>query len=125
MLLGNPRRTVRNKYLIFVGTLEYKHRVLVISSEPAPFMRDKQHYLDDQVSIDSASHDCLTRDSFVGCHELEEVDPREVENALVKEMDDIKGMVSESVRAEIVRAVNGSVNLMPLFQKFITFALKP
>lgn len=125
MVLGSPRRTVRNKYLVFIGTIEYKHRVLVINTEPAPYIQDKQHLMDDQVPIDCASHDCLTHDSFVGCHELEEVDQRDVENALVKDIDDIKGMISDTVRAEIVRVVNDSVNLMPLFQKFIAVALKP
>ena len=118
MVLGNPRRTVRDKYLVFIGAIEYKHRVLVINTEPAPYIQNNPHLMDDQVPIDCASHDCLTHNSVVGCHELEEVDQRDVENALVKEIDDIKGMISDNVRAEIVRVVSDSVNLMPLFQTY-------
>jgi hypothetical protein len=99
--------------------------VLVINTRPAPYIQDKQHLMDDQVPIDKASHECLTHDSVVACHELHEIDQRDVENALVQEIDNLKGMVSNNVRAEIVRAVNASVNLMPLFQKFISVAMKP
>jgi hypothetical protein len=38
---------------------------------------------------------------------------REVENALVKNTDDINCMLSDLVRADVVKAVEGSVNLPP------------
>lgn len=125
MVLGSPRRVVKGKFLLFLGTVADMHQVLIINTRPAPFIQASPHLLDDQVPLDKKSHDFLDHDSYIACHELHDVAVREVENALVANMDDIKAMLSVAVRANVVQVVEKSVNLMPLHQRFITDALKP
>lgn len=101
------------------------HQVLIVNTRPAPFIQANQHLLDDQVPLDKASHGFLDHDSYIACHELHDVAVREIENALVADMDNIKTMLSDTCRVKCVEVVEKTVNLMPLHQRFITDALKP
>jgi hypothetical protein len=125
MVLGSPRRVVKNKYLVFLGTVADMHQVLIVNTRPAPFIQASPDLMADQVPLDKKAHPFLDHDSYVACHELHDVSVREVGNALVANMDDIKTMLSDAVRAQVVQVVQDSKNLIPLHQKFIAEALKP
>ena len=125
MVLGSPRRLVKRKFLLFVGTVADMHQVLIINTKPAPFIQAKPELMADQVLIDQKSHNFLDHDSYIACHELHDVSVREVGDALVANMDDIKTMLSDAVRANVVQVAENSVNLIPLHQEFIVGALKP
>lgn len=122
---GSPTRTVKPKFVVFLGILAGRYQTLVINSKPAPFIQRHGHLLDDQVVIDKSDHDFLDHDSTIACHQILELDPREVENALVQNTDNLKCLLSASCREEVIKTAQASVNLMPLEKDFIVQALTP
>jgi hypothetical protein len=94
------------KYVILSAKRDDYFLVFVINSSVHPYIALKPHLNNQQVDIDRASHtEFLVRDSKINCSKLRPLLIADVENHLAKNPDHVKTVISDKVRAEILRVV--------------------
>lgn len=79
--------------------------VLVINSRVHPFVANRPDLNRCQVVIDQASHEFLSHDSIIACHEVERMGLRDIHDQVNADPSRIKSMVSDQVQDGIVSAV--------------------
>jgi len=77
----------------------------IVNSDINPFVLNRPHLLQCQVSIDVANHSFLDRDSHVACDKTWPIRREDVIRALMADPSGIKGDISPDVRSQIVAAV--------------------
>ena len=95
----------KEKYLVLVADDESEYFTFIINSEINPFISNRPHLLQCQVTIDAASHAFLSHDSHIACHEIMQMRREEVIKNLIDNPAGIKGNVTANVRSQIVAAV--------------------
>ncbi|MHB1591876.1 MAG: hypothetical protein ACYCTW_10140 [Sulfuricella sp.] len=93
------------KFLVLVAMDDPEYLTFIINSEINPFISNRPHLSQCQVSIDAANHTFLDHDSHVACHETLPIRREDVIHALVADPSAIKGEISPDVRAQVVAAV--------------------
>lgn len=93
------------KFLVLVATDDPEYLTFIVNSEINPFILNRPHLSQCQVSIDAATHDFLDHDSHVACHETLPIRREDVIKALIADPSSIKGIISPDVRAQVVAAV--------------------
>lgn len=104
LVLKFPEKT-REKFLVLVADDDPEYFTFIINSEINPFISDRQHLLQCQVSIDAVNHAFLEHDSYIACHEIRSLKREEVIRELVSKPEAIKGNISSDVRIQILAAV--------------------
>ena len=104
LLVKFPEKT-KEKYLVLVADDDPDYLTFLVNSEINPFIANRPHLHQCQVSIDVASHDFLNHDPHIACHEVLPMKREEVIKALMADPVGIKGKVSDDVRSQIVAAV--------------------
>lgn len=104
LLVKFPEKT-KEKFLVLVADDDPEYLTFIVNSGINPYIANRPHLLQCQVAIDAASHHFLDHDSHIACHEIRAMKREDVIKALMADPDAIKGVVSESVRAQIVAAV--------------------
>lgn len=104
LLVKFPEKA-KEKFLVLVAEDDPEYLTFIVNSEINPFIANKQHLLQCQVSIDAANHGFLDHDSHVACHEVHAMKREDVIRSLMADPDGIKGEVSAGVRSQIVAAV--------------------
>lgn len=93
------------KFLVLVATDDPEYLTFIVNSEINPFISNRPHLSQCQVSIDAANHPFLDYDSHIACHETLPMRREDVIQALVADPSAIKGEISPDVRAQVVAAV--------------------
>ena len=104
LLIKFPEKT-KEKFLVLVADDDPEYLTFIVNSEINPFIANRPHLLQCQVTIDAINHTFLDRDSHVACHEIRAMKREDVIKALMADPDSIKGDVSTDVRNQIVAAV--------------------
>lgn len=104
LLVKFPEKT-KEKFLVLVADDDPEYLTFIVNTGINPFIANKQHLLQCQVSIDAASHKFLDHDSHVACHEVHSMKREEVIKCLMADLNGIKGEVSAEVRSQIAAAV--------------------
>jgi hypothetical protein len=104
LLVKFPQIT-KEKFLVLIADDDPEYLTFIINSDINPFIANKPHLLQCQVSIDAASHDFLDYDSHIACHDVLPMKREEVIKSLMFNPAGIKGEVSPAVRSQIVAAV--------------------
>lgn len=104
LLVKFPQVT-KQKFLVLVADDDPEYLTFVVNSEINPFISNKQHLLQCQVTIDAGNHNFLDHDSHIACHEVLPMKREEVIKSLMADPSAIKGAVSPDVRSQIVAAV--------------------
>jgi hypothetical protein len=104
LLVKFPQIT-KQKFLVLVANDDPEYLTFIINSEIHPFIANRQTLLQCQVGMDAASHDFLSYDSHLACHEVLPIKREEVIQALMNDPTGIQGAVSFKVREQIVAAV--------------------
>lgn len=97
--------TTKPKFLVLVAADDPEYLTFIVNSEINPFIANRPHLSQCQVSIDAASHDFLDHDSHVACHETLPMKREDVIKALMADPSAVKGEISPDVRAQVVAAV--------------------
>jgi hypothetical protein len=98
------------KYLV-IANVRSDTAVLVINTAINSFVQQKQHLLDCQVAIDSASHGFLDHDSYIDCTEPEYIDTALLLSELMNDLRGLKGNINDKVRGDIINAINDSYTI--------------
>lgn len=104
LLVKFPQIT-KEKYLVLVADDDPEYLTFIVNSDINPFIANKPHLMQCQVSIDAANHTFLDYDSHVACHEVLPMKREEVIKSLMGNPAGIKGKVSPDVRGQIAAAV--------------------
>lgn len=104
LLVKFPQVT-KQKFLVLVADDDHEYLTFIVNSEINPFISNRQHLLQCQVSIDAANHNFLDHDSHIACNEVLPMKREEVIKSLMTDPSAIKGAVSPDVRNQIVAAV--------------------
>lgn len=104
LVLKFPEIT-KEKFLVLVADDDPEYLTFIINSAINPFIANRPHLHQCQVSIDAANHDFLEHDSHIACHEIRALKREEVIRELMGKPDAIKGNISANVRNQIVAAV--------------------
>jgi hypothetical protein len=93
------------KFLVLVAMDDPEFLTFIINSEINPFISNRPHLSECQVSIDATSHTFLDHDSHIACHETLAIRREDVIQALVADPSSIQGEISPEVREQILVAV--------------------
>lgn len=99
------------KFLVLVADDEPDYWTFVVNSDISGFVSARPDLLRCQVKIDAASHDFLSHDSHIACHEVLRLKREDVLKELRADPSVIKGGISADVCAEIASAVKFAVTL--------------
>lgn len=124
LVLKFPEIT-KEKFLVLVADDDPEYFTFIINSEINPFVSNRQHLLQCQVSIDATSHDFLDHDSHIACHEIRALKREEVIRELMSKPEAIKGNISSDVRNQIVAAVKFAKTIEKDKKSRIIAALEP
>lgn len=92
--------------LLVVACVEPQLLFFVINSEIPGFVQRRRHLQVCEVQIDRANHDFLDHDFYIDCQQaIDSFTPAEVEAALLRDMRELKGTISASVKDQVLAAV--------------------
>lgn len=95
----------KRKYLVLVADDDPEYLAFVVNTDINQFILDRPALLQCQVTIYAASHPFLDHDSNVACHEVVPLKREDVIRALMDDPLEVKGEISDDVRAQILAAV--------------------
>lgn len=99
------------KFLVLVADRDPEYLTFIVNSQTNPFIANRSHLAQCQVTIDVASHGFLQYDSQIACHEVLALKRSEVVRELAGDLSGIKGQVSQDVREQILSAVKFATTL--------------
>lgn len=112
----------KEKYLILVCA-EPKPLFFLINSEIHPYIKVRPELNQCQVSIKKNDHIFLDHDSYIDCIDVKELVLEEIESQLLIDMSRIKGIITQQVVDDIIKAVEAAKTIIPRHQKWILDSL--
>ncbi|CAN5873645.1 hypothetical protein BH11PSE12_BH11PSE12_20560 [soil metagenome] len=110
---------IKNKYLVLVGTADPDILTFMVNSETNDYIRHRPELNICQVTLDQANHDFLDYDSKIACHQVHRLKKADVIDALLSDVNRLKGNISLDVRQEIVSAIKHATTLTPVIVRNI------
>ncbi|HEY5993955.1 MAG TPA: hypothetical protein VIU46_05055 [Gallionellaceae bacterium] len=93
------------KYLVLVADDDPDYLTFIVNTDINKFILARPALSQCQVTIDATSHPFLDHDSNVACHEVVPLKREDVIRALMADPLEVKGEISDDVRAQILAAV--------------------
>ena len=102
----------KSKFLL-VLQVQSETLVFVINSAINSFLESKKPLREAQISIDQANHTFLDYDSYINCTEIECLDTAILVEEIMQNMDQIKGCITEGLKAKVIATIDDSFTLSP------------
>lgn len=114
----------KEKFVV-VGSVHPRPSLLVINSTINDFVKNRPHLAQCQVKIDQASHDFLSHDSWVACHEVVRFDLAEMHAQVVSDPRRLKGLLSDEVKDQTLSAIKHAPTISLADKQHIVNGLDP
>src|SRR5262245_59870589 len=112
LISGQVVRTVvkfpdknKPKLLLIVADDDNDYWTFIVNSEISPFVKRNPQLLKCQVTMDTAGHNFLKRESHITCDKVLRVHRHDLIREAMHDLDCIKGTISDPVKQQVIAAV--------------------